>query len=128
MMRRRFLGGHKKDQYITGTLAQFVEWVPVCPEVEIGLGTLRESLRLVGDPNAPHLVTTKTKIDHENFIVRVFCQYRWQTQVTGKRPFRLNDLVTFHAQHKFLLMAHSEKLMRELGKLVAAAKSYKPKE
>jgi uncharacterized protein YbbK (DUF523 family) len=60
----RFDGGHKKDNYLTGTLARLVEWVPVCPEVEIGLGTPRESLRLVGKPEAPRLVTTKTQRDH----------------------------------------------------------------
>lgn len=201
----RFDGGHKKDQYLTGTLAQFVEWVPVCPEVDIGLGTPRESLHLIGNPEAPRMVTTKTNVDHtdtmlkyahakveqlrklnlngyilkkdspscgmervrvyagkgmatrngvglfarvlmeqmptlpveeegrlndsglrENFIVRVFCHYRWQNLL--RQPFRLNNLIAFHARHKFLLMAHSEKHLRQLGKLVAAAKSYKPKE
>jgi uncharacterized protein YbgA (DUF1722 family)/uncharacterized protein YbbK (DUF523 family) len=201
----RFDGGHKKDQYLTGILAQFVEWVPVCPEVDIGLGTPRESLHLIGTPEAPRMVTTKTNVDYtdtmlkyahakveqlkklhlngyilkkdspscgmervrvyagkgmatrngvglfarvlmeqmpilpveeegrlndsglrENFIVRVFCNCRWQNLL--RRPFRLNALITFHAQHKFLLMAHSEKHLRELGKLVAAAKSYKPTE
>jgi uncharacterized protein YbgA (DUF1722 family) len=61
----------------------------------------------------------------ENFIVRVFCHYRWQQLVA--KPFRVHDLVTFHAQHKFLLLAHHEKNFREMGKLVAAAKSHSPK-
>ena len=60
----RWNGGHKRDRYLTDTLGQFVEWVPVCPEVEVGLGTPRETLRLVGDPEDPRLLTTKTKIDH----------------------------------------------------------------
>jgi uncharacterized protein YbgA (DUF1722 family)/uncharacterized protein YbbK (DUF523 family) len=199
----RFDGGHKKDSYLTGTLEKFVEWVPVCPEVEIGLGAPRESLRLTGDPEAPRLLTTKTNIDHteamlkfahakieqlqrlklngyilkkdspscgmervrvystsgmparngvglfarvlmeqmpnlpieeegrlndarlrENFIVRVFCHYRWQRFL--EKPFRIHELISFHAQHKFLLLAHHEKNFRELGKLVAAAKSHKP--
>ncbi len=60
----RWNGGHKRDRYLTDTLGKFVEWVPVCPEVEIGLGIPRETLRLVGDPEDPQLVTTKTKIDH----------------------------------------------------------------
>lgn len=201
----RFDGGHKKDSYLTGTLEQFVEWVPVCPEVEIGLGTPRESLRLIGDPEAPRLITTKTGADHtaamlkfsharieqlqrlklngyilkkdspscgmervrvysekgmparhgiglfaralmaqmptlpieeegrlndpklrENFIVRVFCHYRWQR--LREKPFRLTDLIAFHTQHKFLLLAHHEKNYRDLGKLVAAGKSQAPKE
>ena len=60
----RWNGGHKRDRYLTDTLGQFVEWVPVCPEVEIGLGIPRETLRLVGDPEDPQLVTTKTQVDH----------------------------------------------------------------
>ncbi len=55
----RYDGGHKRDRYITDTLGKFFEWVPVCPEVEIGLGTPRETLRLVGDPEAPRLVFAK---------------------------------------------------------------------
>lgn len=200
----RFDGGHKHDSYLTGTLGQFVEWVPVCPEVEIGLGTPRESLHLAGDPAAPRLVTTKTQRDYteamlkfshakiaqlkrlrlngyilkkdspscgmarvrvysekgmparngvglfaralldgmpelpieeegrlndpalrENFIVRIFCHYRWQRFLL--QPFRLAALIAFHAQHKFLLLAHHEKNFREMGKLVAAGKSLVPK-
>jgi len=34
----RYDGGHKLDRFITETLGQFVEFVPVCPEVEGGLG------------------------------------------------------------------------------------------
>lgn len=60
----RFDGAHKKNDFITATLAQFFELVPVCPEVEIGLGTPRESLHLVRDAGGPRFVTTKTKIDH----------------------------------------------------------------
>lgn len=59
----RFDGGHKRDRYITDTLGRFFEWVPVCPEVEVGLGTPRETLRLVGDPEAPRLVFAKTGED-----------------------------------------------------------------
>jgi uncharacterized protein YbgA (DUF1722 family)/uncharacterized protein YbbK (DUF523 family) len=56
----RFDGGHKWERYITDTLGKFFEWVPVCPEVEMGLGTPREMLRLVGEPEAPRLVFFKT--------------------------------------------------------------------
>ncbi len=56
-------GGHKKDAFLTETLGPFVEWVPVCPEVEIGLGTPRDTLRLVGDATAPRLVVRKTGED-----------------------------------------------------------------
>ena len=43
----RYDGGHKRDAYITGTLSQYFELVPVCPEVAIGLGTPRPPIRLV---------------------------------------------------------------------------------
>lgn len=43
----RFDGGHKRDAYVNGTLSEYFEFVPVCPEVAIGLGTPREPIRLV---------------------------------------------------------------------------------
>jgi uncharacterized protein YbgA (DUF1722 family)/uncharacterized protein YbbK (DUF523 family) len=66
----RFDGQHKWDRYITGTLGKFFEWVPVCPEVEYGLPIPRETLRLVGDPAAPRLITRKTKVDHTDGMLR----------------------------------------------------------
>ena len=42
----RFNGGHSRDRFLTQTLARYVDWVAVCPEVEIGLGAPREPLRL----------------------------------------------------------------------------------
>ena len=47
--RVRHDGGHKRDAYLVETLGQLVEWVPVCPEAEVGLGTPREPIRLVRD-------------------------------------------------------------------------------
>ena len=60
----RYDGGHKRDPFLTDTLGQYVEWVPVCPEVETGMSIPRESLRLVGDPKAPRLVTIKSGQDY----------------------------------------------------------------
>jgi uncharacterized protein YbgA (DUF1722 family)/uncharacterized protein YbbK (DUF523 family) len=60
----RFDGGHQLDRFITATLGRYVEFVPVCPEVECGLGVPREAMRLVGDFQAPRLMTVRTKIDH----------------------------------------------------------------
>jgi uncharacterized protein YbgA (DUF1722 family)/uncharacterized protein YbbK (DUF523 family) len=59
----RFDGGHKHDRYITGTLGNYFEFVPVCPEVECGLSIPRESMRLVGNPKSPRLVTGKSGVD-----------------------------------------------------------------
>lgn len=60
----RWNAGHKLDNYLVNTLGQFVEYVPVCPEVEAGFGVPRESMRLVGDPENPRLITFKTKTEH----------------------------------------------------------------
>jgi uncharacterized protein YbbK (DUF523 family) len=60
----RWNGGHKHDKYLTGTLGRFVDYLPVCPEVEAGFGVPRESFRLVGDTEKPRLMTFKSKTDH----------------------------------------------------------------
>lgn len=200
----RFDGGHKHDRYITGTLGNYFDFVPVCPEVECGLSIPRESMRLVGDPESPRLVTNKSAMDHtdrmnewsnnrvaqlatmdlcgfifkskspssgmervkvydknnvpkaigvglfarvfketfpllpleeegrlhdmvlrENFIESVFVYRRWRSVVEN---FSLDDLVTFHTEHKMLLRAHSEKHYRELGRIVAKAGLLDPEE
>jgi uncharacterized protein YbgA (DUF1722 family)/uncharacterized protein YbbK (DUF523 family) len=60
----RYDGGHRHDRYLTDTLGRWFEWVPVCPEVECGLGVPREAMHLVGDPENPRLVTIRSGIDH----------------------------------------------------------------
>ena len=62
--RVRYDGGHKLDRFPTNALDQYVEYVPVCPEVECGPGTPREAMRLGGDPESPRLVTKQTNQDH----------------------------------------------------------------
>jgi uncharacterized protein YbgA (DUF1722 family)/uncharacterized protein YbbK (DUF523 family) len=64
----RFDGGHKRDSFLTDVFGRYVEWVPVCPEVEAGLGTPREAMRLVGDPQNPRLVTIKSGTDHTSAL------------------------------------------------------------
>ncbi len=59
----RYDGGHKLDRFLRDTLGQYVQYVPVCPEVECGLGIPRESMHLEGDPGAPRLITTRTRRD-----------------------------------------------------------------
>ena len=43
----RYDGGHKRDALVVATFGSLVEWVPVCPEVEAGMGTPREAIDLV---------------------------------------------------------------------------------
>lgn len=193
----RYDGGHKLNRYLVNTVGSFVEWVPVCPEVECGLPIPRESMRLVQGPNGPRLMTGKTKIDHtdrmmkwtairlgrlekenlcgyifkskspssgmrdikiysdkgmpqskgsgmfalafmerfpllpvedegrlndaglrENFIERVFVYHRWQKFIRDGASRK--GLVDFHTEHKLLIMSHSPKHLRTLGKIVSA--------
>jgi len=195
----RWNGGHKLDKYLAHTLGQFVEYVPVCPEVEAGFGVPRESLRLVGDPENPRLVTFKSKTDQtdrmlswaqkrvrelakeelcgfifksdspssgmirvkvynekgmphkvgigifarafmehfplipveddgrlndplirENFILQIFTMKRWRDNL-AKKP-GMGNLVDFHTRNKLLMLSHSPKHYRLMGKLVAEGK------
>ena len=61
--RVRYDGGHRLDQFLVGELGRYVEYVPVCPEAEAGLGIPREAMRLVGDPERPRMVTVRTGED-----------------------------------------------------------------
>lgn len=59
----RYDGGHQWDRYLTDTLGRYFDFVPVCPEVEIGLPVPREALRLVGEAAGPRLVTSRSGQD-----------------------------------------------------------------
>ena len=196
----RFDGGHKRDPFLTGTFGRFVDWVPVCPEVECGLGTPRESMRLVRTEDGIRLLTVRTSVDltprmeafararvaqlaseelcgyvlkkdspscglervrlydphgsptrtgqglfaaalverfpdlpieeegrlsdprlRENFVERVFGYWRLRRLFTSR--WTVGTLVRFHTAHKLILMAHSPKAYRELGRLVAGARA-----
>ena len=55
----RFDGNHKHDAFITGTLGRFFDFVPLCPELAIGMGVPRPPIRLTGEPQAPRAVGVK---------------------------------------------------------------------
>lgn len=201
----RYNGGHALNRFVAHTLGQFVSFVPVCPEVECGLGTPRETLRLVGNVDSPRLVTSKTQIDHtermqtwarkrldqlaeedlcgfvfkkdspssglmrvkvyndkgqpnkngvgmfahaftkrfpripveeegrlndpklrENFIEQIFTLKNWRDTLTDRKS--MGRLVAFHTRQKMLLLSHSQKHYREMGKLVAVGKRLTPSE
>jgi uncharacterized protein YbgA (DUF1722 family)/uncharacterized protein YbbK (DUF523 family) len=73
----RFDGGHKRDRFLIDTLGPHVEWVPVCPEVELGLGTPRPAMRLERDAPDQELrmVAPKTATDHTG-PMRAFARRR----------------------------------------------------
>jgi uncharacterized protein YbgA (DUF1722 family)/uncharacterized protein YbbK (DUF523 family) len=199
----RFDAGHKHDRYVTDTLGSFVKFVPVCPEIEVGMGVPREAVRLVGYPENPQMVGSRSGEDwsermntyalrrvkqkdlsdlsgfilknrspscgmervkvyikpdtverkgtglfasalldrfpdlpieeegrlidatlRENFVERVFAYKR--LQYLFAKPFARGAIVTFHANHKFLLLAHSTEYYRKLGRLVARIKQISP--
>ncbi|HET9555355.1 MAG TPA: DUF523 and DUF1722 domain-containing protein [Anaeromyxobacteraceae bacterium] len=66
----RYDGGHKKDAFVTGPLARFVAFVPVCPEVEVGMGTPRESVRLVRLGGEVRMVGHRSGTDHTDAVRR----------------------------------------------------------
>lgn len=64
----RYDGGHKLDHFLRDTLGQYVDYVPVCPEVECGMSVPREAMRLEGKPDAPRLMTRSTREDKTDMM------------------------------------------------------------
>ena len=61
----RFNGGHKRYRFLTDELGRYVDWVPYCPEVSIGLGTPREPIRLTA---GGRLVNRSGTADHTGLM------------------------------------------------------------
>ncbi|CAK13791.1 YbgA family protein [Pseudomonas entomophila] len=55
----RYNAGHKRSDLCRDLLDEHFDWVPVCPEVAIGLGVPREPIRLVGDPDHPAVTASR---------------------------------------------------------------------
>jgi uncharacterized protein YbgA (DUF1722 family)/uncharacterized protein YbbK (DUF523 family) len=66
----RFDGGHKRDGFLASTFGRYVEWVPVCPEVELGLGVPRPAMRLERDGDELRLFVPKTGADRTQAMRR----------------------------------------------------------
>lgn len=60
----RYDGGDKRNADLIGTLGPEVEWIAVCPEVEVGMGTPREPVHLVRDGGALRMLTVTTAVDY----------------------------------------------------------------
>lgn len=60
----RFDGGHKRDAQLIDLLGPHVEWIRVCPEVEVGMGVPREPVRLVRAGGDVRMITVSTSIDY----------------------------------------------------------------
>jgi len=59
----RWDAGHKHDRYLTDILGRYFEFVPVCPEADVGMGIPREPVHLEGDPQAPRMIGNKSGED-----------------------------------------------------------------
>ncbi|MDZ4804807.1 MAG: DUF523 domain-containing protein [Candidatus Eisenbacteria bacterium] len=57
----RHAGGHKWTAAVAEDIGRSVEWIPVCPELEIGLGVPREAIELVGESRAPGLIAVESR-------------------------------------------------------------------
>jgi uncharacterized protein YbbK (DUF523 family) len=86
----RYDGGHKRAGLIIATLEPLVEWVPVCPEVEVGMGTPREPI---------HLVATADGVPSGGARVRLLgvdSRTDWTATMTTFARARLKELVDQH--------------------------------
>ncbi len=59
----RYDGGHKRDRFLTDTFGRHVDWIPVCPELEVGMGAPREPVRLVGDVSDSRMIAERSGKD-----------------------------------------------------------------
>jgi len=66
----RYDGGHKRDAFVRDMLGRFVSFVPVCPELESGLGVPRPAMRLVRDGDAVRVVEIESGRDHTRTLER----------------------------------------------------------
>jgi uncharacterized protein YbgA (DUF1722 family)/uncharacterized protein YbbK (DUF523 family) len=66
----RYDGGHKRDDFLADTLARYVTFVPVCPEVEVGMGTPREPIRLEKHGGEIRLRGVRSGVDHTDSLRR----------------------------------------------------------
>ncbi len=66
----RYDGGHKRDRTVCTVLGRFAQWVPVCPELEAGLGVPRPPMRLVRDGARVRIVEIASGRDHTQTMQR----------------------------------------------------------
>ena len=91
----RYDGTHKRDDSLIEALGRHVEWVPVCPEVEVGMGTPREPIQLVatgdGVPSADERVRLRGVESEQDWTGRM---YSWAEQrVAALRALNLSGFV-----------------------------------
>lgn len=66
----RYNGGHARQRYLTDLLGDFVDFVPVCPEVEVGMGVPRPTVRLELQHDRVRMVDPKNAVDWTSAMER----------------------------------------------------------
>ena len=89
----RYDGGHKRESPLLEELSDVVEWVSVCPEVEVGMGVPREPIQLLADGGAVRLVGVESGTD-------------WTGQMQSWATRRIEELRRLQL-HGFVLKARS---------------------
>jgi uncharacterized protein YbgA (DUF1722 family)/uncharacterized protein YbbK (DUF523 family) len=74
----RYDGGDKRDRFLTDTFGLHVEWVPVCPELEAGMGVPREPVRLVGSVLDSRMIAERSGKDWTG-VMRRYASERVRT-------------------------------------------------
>jgi len=81
-------GGHKRDEVLLSSLDSFVEWVPVCPEVEAGMGTPREAIDLVASVDGVPAGAARVR------LLGVISRTDWTATMTSVAVDRVRALLT----------------------------------
>jgi uncharacterized protein YbbK (DUF523 family)/uncharacterized protein YbgA (DUF1722 family) len=66
----RYDGGHKLERQLTDRLRRYVDFVPVCPEVQSGMGIPREPMNLEGESKSPRLIAHESRRDKTAILSR----------------------------------------------------------
>jgi len=84
----RYDGGHKRDPFLVSTFGPFVEWVPVCPEIEVGMSTPRETIQLVARADGVAAGA------HHVRLLGVKSREDWTSRMTTYSASRVRELVS----------------------------------
>jgi uncharacterized protein YbbK (DUF523 family) len=82
----RYDGTHKREPVLIDTLGRYVEWVSVCPEVEMGMGTPREPIHLVASPDGVASAAARVR------LIGVSSGRDWTAVMAEWRRARLREL------------------------------------
>ncbi|MDU0354400.1 DUF523 domain-containing protein [Paraglaciecola aquimarina] len=81
----RFDAGHKRNAFITGVLKDYFKFLPFCPEIHIGLGVPRETIRLTLVDDKIRCVGTKNSLLDvtDKLTIAADEQSHWHRQLSG---------------------------------------------